>query len=281
MAPKNPKVFWPAGVNPRKYKIAQHPDAIDTEWDLEPLLHLFPADPKDGSRPSIVRTATKLNGVGIGFETTEGIAERRAMATQSSQVLADRGKILKSYIPIVGRQRVELMGRMCYRAGTVLNHQMRNNEPSIAAPAMQHAAETQTSLFKCIIPIPDEHLPTRQFGATEGGQSHTDRRVPESVHLDFRWYNPTLEMGVASAARVIDVLQHLRKIPHVARYIPTADQWASSGIPILKEAAETITKIASLKAFLDGPPVNKEAWAYVHKRLIVRDKFDIRGIEDL
>jgi hypothetical protein len=64
-------------VNPRKYKIAQHPDAIDTEWDLEPLLHLFPADPKDGSRPSIVRTATKLNGVGIGFETTEGIAERR------------------------------------------------------------------------------------------------------------------------------------------------------------------------------------------------------------
>ena len=122
----------------RKFTVLQHPKAIGTDHDLEPLLDKFPHQIHEGKRkgPSIERNAAKLNGVAIGFETDTGREARTKHVLKESGILTDRAKVLAEFIPSVGRQAVELMARSSYRAGSVLNHQMRNNEPSISMPGM-------------------------------------------------------------------------------------------------------------------------------------------------
>jgi len=262
--------------NMKKFKILQRP-GMPTELDVSSLISRFPKD-REGKGPTLVHTACKVNGVGVGF-----CAETRSeMAMEDVKVLADRALVLQALLPILGPQETEILGRSSYRGGSVLVHLARNVEPSISMPAMHKSVESQVELLRHIVQGSEEHLPQGQFNfATE---PHSDRCVPESCHLSHArggigWTNMTLLASICSAGRVIDVLQHLRSMPGVAEHVPHPRLWKTSGIPFLIQAMETIEQVAGLPSFAKGPPTHQELWRYVRDRLCPKGVFDPEGVE--
>jgi hypothetical protein len=70
-------------------------------------------------------------------------------------------------------------------------------------------------------------------------------------------------------------------MPDVTRHIPPANEWAESGIPILVEAIAAIEDLVKTQAFQDGPPVYREEWAFIYKRLWRDGGIRYEGIEEI
>ena len=86
-------------------------------------------------RPTVVRGALRVNGVGVGFD-----------AAARTEIVADKVKlkVLEKLTPELGRQTAELLlGRFTLRASAAFNHVARGCEPSVTRVPLEHAGEMQ------------------------------------------------------------------------------------------------------------------------------------------
>jgi hypothetical protein len=214
--------------NARKFKILQAAKWAGTDLDVaqRDLLELFPSQLHEGvvKRPTVVRGALKINGVGVGYESE---ARSKIVLEQVVEHENSKLKVLKDFTPALGAQTADLYARFALKPSTVFNHQARGNEPSISRAPLQHAAESQAALLR-VITATDPHLIRDvQFDAATS-EPH-ERRCEEAAHLSlsrggFGYTHPTLVAAGASAGRVVDVLYILRRVPSVSALVPTPDQ---------------------------------------------------------
>ena len=189
------------------------------------MLDRFPRDPTTGKGPVVVRDCVTVNGVGIGWDE----AARTAVASIVVDRLVDRTKVLIEYIPLIGRQRVELLGRMCYRPSSVLNHLLRNMEPKVLFVPLQRAVESQTALV-AVFSITEEELPGAQFAFARGGVPHDDTCAVESLHLGRSnggcgWPNSTVTAAYVFLAGLTDRLQLMRGMRRMVGVLPPVGEW--------------------------------------------------------
>ncbi|MGY9050397.1 MAG: hypothetical protein ACKVKF_26110, partial [Rhodobacterales bacterium] len=251
-----------------KFVILQHPSAIEfPQCDIAEHLDLFPADAATCERPRVTRGAIKFNGVGVGFQP----AARAEITMEAVEAVVARRRVMQQFIPALGAQESFIYARLCYGSGAILNHQARGSEPAVTETAFAVAQVSQVRLLRAIARIPSSDLP-------DEGRSDTpdDRCIAESMCLPFGcggvgFTDPSLTAGAAHAAKVVDSLPVLRRIPAVSRLIPAPSLWASSGISTLVAAASAITRIVGLPSFMAGPPQHKEAWQYLRARLLSED----------
>ena len=267
-----------------KFVLLQHRDFIGTDLDVANILGECPVDRETGQPPKIKRACSNNNGIPIGFDDAISIQERVDGCRHSASILREETIVMREFLPLVGPQRIEILGRMCYVAGSVLMHLARNAEPSITQAALVDAHDAQVDLLRAITCCGEEHMPTRQFQYATAPE--TDRCVPTLAHLlkrhgGFGWRCLYLVSAQCSAARIIDVLPHLRNMADLRDLIPPPRTWKTCGIPMFEDAMAAIEDVVHTAAFQKGPEVYKEAWSYVYKRLWVNDAFNPDGIEEL
>jgi hypothetical protein len=102
---------------------------------------------------------------------------------KTAERLQERSKILKYYLPDIGRQRTYKLATSSYKATGAANHMARGTEPHISRPALLLAAETQTSLLRAIVGATEQELPNRQFDAAT--RLHPLNGAVESAHLGY------------------------------------------------------------------------------------------------
>ena len=257
--------------NARKFKLLQHVRWAGSPFDVAHFIDLFPAQQHDGvlKRPTIVRGALAVNGVGVGCDG----AARTAIALEKvKEHASSKLKVLEAFVPDLGNQTSELYGRFALKPSTVFNHQARGSEPSITRLPMEYAAESQTKLFRAITKTSDTYI--RDVHMDAASDPPSDRRCEEAMHLavsrgGFGWSHPSLIAAGASAARVLDTLYIVRRIPSVSALVPSADQWAVSGIPMLSETIEFVEYLVDdSNGFKVGPNDNADEWKAVRARIV-------------
>ena len=97
-------------------------------------------------RPTVVRGALRVNGVGVGFDA----AARTEIVADKVLAHEDKLKVLERLTPELGRQTAELLGRFTLRASAAFNHVARGCEPSVTRIPLEHAGEMQARLFRGI-----------------------------------------------------------------------------------------------------------------------------------
>ena len=112
------------------------------------FIKLFPSQMHEGKRkrPTVLRDALRVNGVGVGFDA----AARTGIAMDKVRAQEIKLRVLEKLTPALGRQTAELLGRFTLKAATALNHVARGCEPSVTREPLEYAGETQAQLFRTI-----------------------------------------------------------------------------------------------------------------------------------
>ena len=277
--------------NVSKFKLMQSEDAIGTILDVAKYLHLFPTGERtalfpNGEPPTIVRTATLVNGGAVGPCTKS----RTEMTSNQVGLLEEKCKVLDGYTPLIGCQIAEMYLRYTYRTSASLNHQARAIEPTVAAPALQRASEAQTKIFRGIAGVSEGDLPDTH-GPGNVGPRADDNYTSESFMLPTDnggcgYVHPLILSGPAHAGKVVNILGVIRRMKHLQGHIGTPSSWGTSVIKSLREAYGTISEVLTLKSFAQGPPRHKEEWTKFTAKLRQLDasgdeSFDIDEIESV
>ena len=233
-------------------------------------------------RPTIVRDALRVNGVGVGFDSTA----RTEIAMDKVRAHEVGLKVLEKLAPALGRQTAELLGRFTLKASTALNHVARGCEPSVTREPLEYAGGTQARLFRTLTATSPSEIRDVQHDANLAGP--TERRCEEAMHLSQKnggcgWAHPRLIAPAASTGRVLDVLYLLRRLEDVSPLVPPPSGWATSGVPMLAEAIAFIEELVNNSAgFRNGPDGEADDWKSVRNKIAADDgSINYEGIEQL
>ena len=271
-------------ANARKFKILQSRKWQDTELDVARFIKLFPSQMHEGKRkrPTVLRDALRVNGVGVGFDA----AARTGIAMDKVRAHEIKLRVLEKLTPALGRQTAELLGRFTLKAATALNHVARGCEPSVTREPLEYAGETQAQLFRTLTATSPSEIRDVQHDANPAGP--TERRCEEAMHLSqrnggFGWAHPRLIAPAASTGRVLDVLYLLRRLEDVSPLVPPPNEWAASGVPMLAEAIAFIEELVSNSAgFEHGPDNDADDWRSLRNKIVADDgSVDYKGIEQV
>ena len=229
-----------------------------------------------------MRDALRVNGVGVGFDTTA----RTEIAMDKVRAHEVRLKVLEKLAPALGRQTAELLGRFTLKASTALNHVARGCEPSVTREPLEYAGGTQARLFRTLTATSPSEIRDVQHDANLAGP--TERRCEEAMHLSQRnggcgWAHPRLIAPAASTGRVLDVLYLLRRLEDVSPLVPPPSGWATSGVPMLAEAIAFIEELVNNSAgFGTGPDGEADDWKSVRNKIAADDgSINYGGVEQL
>ena len=85
----------------------------------------------------------------------------------------------------------------------------------------------------------------------------------------------------ASTGRVLDVLYLMRRLWVVSPMVPPPSAWATSGVPLLREAIEFIEMLVNDSAgFKEGPGDDDDDWKFIRGKIVGDDgSVNYAGIE--
>ena len=240
-------------ANTSKVETDQADAAAATALDLQPFLHLFPANPKPSADLPAILPLTRVGfkAVGAWVGTPEAC---NAYATKVIRRLDAKLARLLDPRMTCSLQVKYMLFRTCYSMQSAVTHLQRSMTASYIRAAMQLAMHLQHSTVCRLFHIPPSALPA----TLAEGASHPSLAIYR-LHLTTNHGgaaipNPLLSLHPANAGAAISGLPILALNPFHTDLASDPSTWLTCGIPLLSEPADAISRLCSTPAFFTDPP---------------------------
>ena len=233
--------------------------ACDTNFDIDPHMHLFPSNPKPTPLLPQIMPATREGFKVAGCWQGPPQACNNWIMELISRLKSSLGRLLDKRLRNVSLQIKWCVFRMCYRAQAKLTFAMRSMVPSDISKGMEAAASQQHETVLALLPIPPNLLPTSQDQKTLHPSAARFRLHLPTNYAGCAIANPVLTYHAAhlgAAASTQPLISHNRFLADLA----DPSTWKGSQIPHLEQAVDSWERFTTLPAFHETPAQYPEAY---------------------